>query len=79
MARKFPKTAEIWEYAESQVEAYGTDTSSKWVTVAIVILIVSLALLQTTFGTLGTALVAKSHHNDTSVLEAFEHFLEQYR
>ena len=79
MAQRFPKTAELWEYAESQIESYSAETGSKWSTVAIVFLIVSMALLQTTFGTLGTALVAESHHNDSSVLDAFEHFLEQYR
>ena len=80
MARRFPKTAELWEYAESQVESYNNHQgSSKWSTVGIVLLIVSMALLQTTFGTLGTALIAESHRNDSSILDAFEHFLEEYR
>ena len=79
MARRFPKTAELWEYAESQVESYNNDQGSKWSTVGLVLLIVSMALLQTTFGTLGTALVAESHRNESSVLDAFQHFLEEYR
>ena len=79
MARRFPKTAELWEYAESQVESYNNDQGSKWSTVGLVLLIVSMALLQTTFGTLGTALVAESHRNDSSILDAFQHFLEEYR
>jgi hypothetical protein len=83
MARRFPKTAELWEFAESRIESYNTaggTGGSKWTTVGLVIVIAGMALFQTAFGTVGTAFVSiQNPDNDTSVGDAFHQFLQTYR
>ena len=81
MARHFPKTAELWELAEAQIECSGQ--SSKCASVFFIFLIILMAILQTAFGTMGTALIAirnpEKNDTNTGVTNAFQKFLEQYR
>ena len=82
MARRFPKTAELWESAESLISEYPLAPLSlggKCNIIAIVLLIIAMSTLQSIFGTIGTAVVANPSNETATVFEAIHEFLHKYR
>ena len=82
MARRFPKTAELWENAESLISEYPLAPLSiggKCNIIAIVLLIIAMSTLQSIFGTIGTAVVANPSNETATVFEAIHEFLHKYR
>ena len=79
MARRFPKTAELWENAETLISEYPIITNSKCTIIGLVLIIIIMATLQSIFGTIGTAVISESTNGTLTVFEAFHDFMNNYR
>ena len=80
MARRFPKTAELWENAESLISEYPfVLNTSKCTIVFLILIIIVMATLQTIFGTIGTAIISESSNHTTTLFDALREFMHDYR